>query len=533
MVSRGSERNALRHSRSPLKDEPEKNDKNRNKRSTFAARRKAAKLLKAQQSPNALRKGRVHSPGESDSSEEEQGEVEEEDHAPPDDTEDDDGEPRAFAPSGAANLRVNIQNSKKLLKRSLPSKAARQAGLNGLKRQKLSHSRKTASSQKPSDLDSPNLARTSENVSASPSPTLLAIADEYELMDDGVSSDDDDDDDEDDDAIYNLIDMMSDDDEDDLEVEAIEEQMLLAEMEANGELNALMFGDGDTMFPDEDGVSTFNVSVVSDRYGITEDGSELPILKSGHGSTAGDATPKAANSNMVTPYESDTELNALVQSALTSPIAGDFAVPFPLDTSPIMEDFRGETGLCTPSSIKQPMAWIDCDPDETEDDEPKQGNFTVKVSALKKKSNSIPTSRITASGIRKTKKFKTPKAGSFKISKDDVCLSHNRKGKLVMSGSKKVSNSGYNTPRGIVPVDPLKITPSEEFPNAIRTLEFSSLDENIPLSAVEQATHLLFQSTALPDPLFPDASTMESTAFNSLPVNADDDMTRYISLEDH
>jgi hypothetical protein len=341
MISRSADRNKLSHKLTPLGDQLETNGGAHNKRSTYSSRRKMAKIMK-RTSPRKQRHTRVHSPGESDSSDQEQEQGDEEaDQAQADDSEDDVGEPEAFAPSGAAV---------KLLKKSLPSKSTRQAGPHGSKRQKKLPSVKTRSSAR-IQRQSP----TSADAHAT-SPNAAAILED----DSTVSSDDDD--------VYDLLDMMSEDDEDDLEVEAVEEEMLLREMEANGELMELGFAEGDSMFPDEDGTSIFAMSAYSgnysDRYGIAEDAS-VPIIDSTRASVVGNATPKmpqvaSLDTNLDLSFDPNTIAPSVPQSALTSPQFEHSSFDgLPYLASPEQVE-RQKTGLCTPSSLKQPLDWTQC-----------------------------------------------------------------------------------------------------------------------------------------------------------------------------
>jgi len=135
----------------------------------------------------------------------------------------------------------------------------------------------------------------------------------------------------------------------------------------------------------------------------------------------------------------------------------------------------------------------------------------VAVSALRKKANQFTAHRVSQPGVHKKKKLKPPKLGVFKTSKKDICLSHDKKGNLVLASSKKpVEPTGFNTPRGIVPVDPLKLDPfGIEFANTLHSL----LPENLASMAetpIDQPVPMLFgtSTTSLTGPLFSDDASM-------------------------
>jgi hypothetical protein len=121
------------------------------------------------------------------------------------------------------------------------------------------------------------------------------------------------------------------------------------------------------------------------------------------------------------------------------------------------------------------------------------------------------------SGVRKSPKSRTPKTGSWKISKKEIGISHGKNGELI-THERKRSNSGVNTPHGIVPYNP-------QLPPAIDTSpsNFTGLDG------------LPFQSPTLfsPSDEFQQTSFSGMTLFPSfqdIPQNNNENMENFLHL---
>jgi hypothetical protein len=86
-------------------------------------------------------------------------------------------------------------------------------------------------------------------------------------------------------------------------------------------------------------------------------------------------------------------------------------------------------------------------------------------------------------------------------------MSHSKKGKLVISGGSKAKKSGLNTPRGIMPVDPKKLTAfdlglsnlTQKFTQSASALQSF---ESVSLCDAEQGNPLLSATGELSGPLF-------------------------------
>jgi hypothetical protein len=162
----------------------------------------------------------------------------------------------------------------------------------------------------------------------------------------------------------------------------------------------------------------------------------------------------------------------------------------------------------------------------------------VSVSALRKKVNPYAAHRVSHSGVHKKKKLKTPKLGVFKTTKKDICVSHDRKGRLVVSGSAKVESSGFNTPRGIVPVDPLKMDPlGIEFARSLRDLLPQDMLAMAETPIDQPASSLLFASTtSLTGPLFSEDPSVNpesgsATAASTQTGTVEVDMSSFLDLD--
>jgi hypothetical protein len=178
------------------------------------------------------------------------------------------------------------------------------------------------------------------------------------------------------------------------------------------------------------------------------------------------------------------------------------------------------------------------DPEETEDEEPGHRSV-VSVSALKRRSAPAVASRVSSGGVRK--KPKLPKVANWTISRNELCMSHSKKGKLVISGGSKAKRSGLNTPRGIMPVDPKKLTAfdlglsnlTQKFTQPSSALQ--SFDSG-SLYDAEQGNALFSATSELCGPLFSgvaqDTSVNTHETFYYKQPGAEEDLERFVDFLD-
>jgi hypothetical protein len=181
------------------------------------------------------------------------------------------------------------------------------------------------------------------------------------------------------------------------------------------------------------------------------------------------------------------------------------------------------------------------DLEETEDEEPGHRNV-VSVSALKRRSIPAVASRVLSCGVRK--KPKLPKVANWTIARNELCMSHSKKGKLVISGGSKAKKSGLNTPRGIMPVDPKKLTAfdlglsnlTQKFTQSSNTLQ--SFDSG-SLYDAEQGSALFSATSELSGPLF--SGMAQDTHLESVNTHepfyykqpgAEEDLERFVDFLD-
>jgi hypothetical protein len=327
-----------------------------------------SKIIKLARSQNQKirRQARVRSPGESDSSDAgvNAAEGEGESIEIPDDTEDEDSKTNAIAPSGATIMNTKFRN--RVSKRSLPKSISngtvkRQAGRTGRQDRKISpslnHSAVAAThSQRQHIRRLSPLNNSRESVKedlasdpSSPRPSQLLQDDEQD-----ASSGDE---------IYELLDLMTDSDEDDGEVEKLEEAALIEDVAASGDLGFSNFSEGDSMFPHADDVSGYrsvNLDDYSDYFPFSDVGYETSVYDQiTREQTAG---AEGTVDHALTPKETDVDVAkdpVLDSIAELDPVAYT-SLPMKDIISPAFELLRKQTGLCTPSSLKQPLDLSNC-----------------------------------------------------------------------------------------------------------------------------------------------------------------------------